>query len=182
MKTYIRFENGKQVEVTILETRPIGENWKIAPKNFDFKKAYRLTASGAIEEVPEEVLKEEQLASSKEIALVELSRLVENARSKYIGNTPTKQKCYELQEKAAQAVLDDSNSSLGNLIKPLADVREISITEMAELILEKSTLANQKIIAAEAIEDEYQILIEEAENSLKLAELLSEVSIKTEGF
>jgi sugar diacid utilization regulator len=68
------------------------------------------------------------------------------------------------------------------LIKPLADIRNISVLEMAELILEKAAIANQKIIQAEAIEDQYQDLIESAETVSKLAELLNEVSIQMENF
>jgi hypothetical protein len=111
-----------------------------------------------------------------------LSRLVDIARSKYVGESAAKQKCYELQEKAASAVIDNPNSLLGNLLLPLANVRNITVLAMAELILEKAATANQKIIQAEAIEDEYQVLIENAEATEQIEVLLTEVSNQLEGF
>lgn len=180
MKTYIRFENGKQVEVTTLESKPLGTDWKTTPKNFDFTKRYRLSVSGSVEEMPQEIVDKERLTEQKSVALLELSRIIDRSRAQYVGETPYKQKSYEIQEKIASTVIDNPETSLGLIIKPLADVRNISVSDMADLILEKSTLANKKIIEAEAIEDKYQDLIESAESISRLDELLSEVSIQLE--
>jgi hypothetical protein len=40
--TYIRFEDGQQVEATILATKPAGNDWKNTPQTFDFSKRYKL--------------------------------------------------------------------------------------------------------------------------------------------
>jgi hypothetical protein len=182
MNRYIRFENGKQAEVTTLAAKPTGSDWKKAPQNFDFAKRYRLSSSGSVEEIPDAELMLTKLDTAKALALQELSRLVDIARSKYVGESASKQKSYELQEKAANAVVDNPNSGLSSLIYPLANVRNITVLEMAELILEKAATANQKIIQAEAIEDEYQVLIENAKSTEQLEVLLTEVSNQLEGF
>jgi hypothetical protein len=156
---YIRFENGRQVEVTTLATKPAGNDWKTASKNFDFARRYRLSDSGSVEEIPEAELAAEKLEVEKTLAFQELARLVENARSKYVGVSPAKRKSYELQEKAANAVIANVEAGLGAVIQPLATIRNISISSMAELILSKANVANQKIAEAEAIEDEFKKLI-----------------------
>jgi hypothetical protein len=182
MNRYIRFENGSQVEVTTLATKPAGNNWKKAPQNFDFAKRYRLSGSGSLEEIPAAELMSTKLDTEKALALQELSRLVDIARSKYVGESAAKRKCYEIQEKAANAVIDDIGSAMGLLIQPLATLRNLAILEMAELILTKAATANQKIIQAEAIEDEYQALIENAESTEQIGALLTEVLNRLEGF
>ncbi len=48
MSIYIRFENDKQVETTILESKPKGKNWYEAPEDFDWQKSYCLTEGGKI--------------------------------------------------------------------------------------------------------------------------------------
>ncbi|GHT97937.1 hypothetical protein FACS1894126_2900 [Alphaproteobacteria bacterium] len=58
----------------------------------------------------------------------------------------------------------------------MADVRNITILEMAQLILAKAQVANQKIIWAEAIEDNYKKLIESAETPEQIDQLLLEIS------
>jgi hypothetical protein len=151
MKIYIRFENGEQMEATTLESKPTGGCWKKAPQDFDFSKKYRLSANGNVEEVSAEEMALMRLEAAKMLSLQELSRLVEVARAKYAGGSSAKQKCYELQEKAANAVILNSESELGTIIQPLAEIRNIGILGMAQLILEKSSLSNQKIIQAEAI-------------------------------
>jgi hypothetical protein len=182
MKIYIRFENGEQVEATTLESKPTGGCWKKAPLDFDFSKKYRLSAGGNVEEVPAEEVALMRLESAKTLALQELSRLVEAARVRYTGGFLAKQKCYELQEKAANAVILDSESELGAIIQPLAEIRNIGILWMAQLIIEKAYLSNQKIIQAEAIEDNYQKLIEGATSMEQIDQILQEVITTLEGF
>ena len=182
MKTYIRFENGKQVEVTTLAAKPAGDNWKVAPKNFDFAKRYRLAAGGAIEEIPEAELLAANLEVEKTLALQELARLVDIARSKYVGVSPAKRKSYELQEKAANAVIENIEAALGAIIQPLAVIRNISLLSMAELILSKANVANQKIAEAEAIEDEYKGLIKNAGNTGAIGDLMVSILNRLEDF
>jgi hypothetical protein len=183
MKIYIRFdENGRQIEVTTLAAKPAGNEWKKAPQDFDFAKRYKLSSSGSVEEIHETELMSTKLDTAKTLALQELSRLVDIARGKYVGESAAKRKCYELQEKAANAVVDGPNSGLSRLIQLLANVRNITVLEMAELVLEKANLANQKIIQAEAIEDEYQALIENAESTGQIDGFLKDVTTILEGF
>jgi hypothetical protein len=182
VKTYIRFENGRQVEVTTLAAKPAGNDWKTVPKNFDFAKRYRLSDSGSVEEIPEAELAAANLEIEKTLALQELTRLVENARSKYVGVSPSKRKSYELQEKAANAVLANVESVLGAVIQPLAAIRNISILGMAELILSKANVANQKVAEAEAIEDEFKKLITNAENPGAIGDLMVDILNRLEDF
>jgi hypothetical protein len=182
MNKYIRFESGKQVEVTTLAAKPTGSDWKKAPQNFDFAKRYRLSDTGSVEEIPSAELLSTKLDAVKALALQELSRLVDMARGKYVGESAAKQKSYELQEKAANAVIDGQESALGSLIQPLANVRNITVLEMAELILEKAATANQKIIHAEAIEDEYQVLVGNAESTEQIDGFLEAVATILEDF
>jgi hypothetical protein len=188
MKHYIRFdENGVQIEAAALLEKPNTAEWKAAPKNFAFNKRYRLSTGGTVEEIPQSELETEQLNAQKTLILQELSRIVDNARTKYVGISPAKRKCYELQEKAANAVInnpepDITNSLFSWIIRPLANVRNIGILDMAELILEKAHTSNQKIIEAEAIEDEYKILIKNAENTGQISGLITEVLNKLEAF
>jgi hypothetical protein len=167
-------ENGRQIEATTLASKPAGEGWKAAPADFDFGKRYKLV-SGTIAEISADELAATRLSEAKAMAATEISMIVDNARSKYVGNSPTKQKCYELQEKAAISVLENAESPLSSLIQPLADLRNITILEMAQLILSKAQVANQKIIWAEAIEDNYKKLIKNAETSEQINRLLAEV-------
>jgi hypothetical protein len=123
-----------------------------------------------------------KLDTAKALALQELSRLVDIARSKYIGESAAKRKCYELQEKAANAVIDGQGPSQELLLLPLANVRNITVLEMAELILAKAATANQKIIQAEAALDMQQMLIKNAESTEQIDELLNTVTSVFEGF
>ncbi|GHT98394.1 hypothetical protein FACS1894126_3820 [Alphaproteobacteria bacterium] len=123
-------ENEKQTAVATFVSKPTEDGWKVAPANFEFSKRYKL-ASGKIEEISVDELAAMRLAETKAMATTEISMLVDNARSKYVGGSPAKQKCYELQEKAALSVLEDAESPLGSLIQPLAEVRNITISEPA---------------------------------------------------
>jgi hypothetical protein len=183
MKIYIRFdENGRQIEVTTLAAKPAGNAWKKAPQDFDFAKRYRLSSAGSVEEIPEAEMLSTKLDAAKTLALQELARLIDIARSKYVGKSATKRKSYELQEKAANAVIANVEAALSAVIQPLATIRNIGIAAMAELILGKANVANQKIIDAEAIEDQYQTLIKNAENTEQVTNLLTSVLNLLEGF
>jgi hypothetical protein len=175
LKTYIRFENGKQLEVAALASKPTEDGWRAAPVNFDFSKQYRLV-SGKIEEISADELAAMRLVETKTMVTTEISMLVDNARSKYVGGSPAKQKCYDLQERAAISVLENVESPLSSLIQPLAEVRNITISEMAQLILAKAQVANQKIIWAETIEDRYKKMIENAKTPEQIDQLLVEMS------
>ena len=133
MKTFIRFdENGNQIETTSLESKPDVDGWKLAPKDFDFGKRYRLLETGNIQEIPESELISTKLDTTKGLVGLELSRIIDLKRNKFIASSDAKRKCYEIQESAAKSVIADENSSLGGLIKPLADLRKISVLEMAK--------------------------------------------------
>ncbi len=69
MPIYIRFENNKQIEVTELESKPKGNDWYEAPKNFDWQKSYCLTEGGKIVERSKEDIELELLETAKLSAL-----------------------------------------------------------------------------------------------------------------
>ncbi|WP_425385357.1 hypothetical protein [Wolbachia endosymbiont (group B) of Schoenobius gigantella] len=65
MSIYIRFENDKQVETTILESKPKGKNWYEAPENFEWQKSYQLTEGEEIVERNKEDIELELLENAK---------------------------------------------------------------------------------------------------------------------
>jgi hypothetical protein len=174
-KVYLKFENGNQSEVATLTTKPSGSEWKTAPANFDFSKRYRLSKSGKIEEISSDELATARFEIAKFMALKEISMLIDGTRNKYVGESASKRKSYELQEKAAISVLTDAESAPSSLIQPLAEVRNITIQEMAQLILSKAEIANQKILQLEAIEDNYEKLVKNAETSEQIAQIISDL-------
>jgi hypothetical protein len=181
LKTYLKFENGNQLEVATLATKPIGSEWKIAPANFDYSKRYRLNAAGKIEEIPTEELVAMNFETSRAMALAEVSMIIERARNKYVGESASKRKSHELQEKAAAALIADINSSFASVIQPLAEVRNITILEMAQLILSKAEIANQKILQLEAVEDNCEKLIKNAETFEQIRQLMNDLVATIEG-
>jgi hypothetical protein len=181
IKTYIKFENENQVEVAMLATKPTGSEWKVAPANFDYSKRYRLNAAGKIEEISSEELATMNFEISQSMALEEISMLIDRARNKYVGESASKRKSHALQEKAANAVISDVDSQLTSVIQPLAEVRNITILEMAQLISAKAEIANQKILQLEAMEDNYEKLVKNAETSEQIMQLMSELVATLEG-
>ena len=183
MKIFIKFdENGNQIEATNLEFKPDGDAWKLAPKDFDFCKRYRLLENGNIQEIPESELILTKFDTSKALVSLELSRIIDIKRSKFIAINDAKRKSYEIQENAAKAIIADENDQLGNFIKPLADLRKISVLEMSQLILKNVEIANQKIMELESIEDEFELKIEVAKNESELDLLMSDLSSRLEDF
>jgi hypothetical protein len=154
-------ENGIQTEVATLTAKPAGSEWKIVPADFDHAKRYCLNVAGKIEEISSEELMATRFANFQSMALKEISMLIDKARNKC--ESVSKRKSHDLQEKAANAVLVDALSDLTTMIAPLAAIRHIDILEMAQLILAKSEIANQKIMELEAMEDNYEKLIKSAE-------------------
>lgn len=183
MKIFIKFdENGNQIEATNLESKPDGDGWNLAPKDFDFSKRYRLLEPGNIQEIPENELMLTKLDTAKGLVSLELSRIIDIKRSKFIAINDAKRKSYEIQENAAKAIIDDENSPLSKAIKPLADLRKISVLEMSQLILKNVENANQKIMELEAIEDEFEMKIEVAKSESELDLLMSDLVSKMEDF
>jgi hypothetical protein len=182
MKIYMRFdEDGTQTEVTTSTTKPTGSEWKAAPGDFDFSKRYRLNDAGKIEEISEDELAAMGFETAKSMALAEISRMIDGARNKYVGESASKRKSHRLQEQAANAVISDASSTLAALISPLAAIRNVSILEMAQLILAKSEIANLKVMKLEAVEDNYEKLIVNAETMEQINQILSEVKTALNG-
>ncbi|GFR20639.1 uncharacterized protein gp18 [Trichonephila clavata] len=144
MSIYIRFENDKQVETTILENKPTG--WYEAPENFDWQKSYCLTEGGKIVERNQEDIELELLETAKLSALDSIRVYFNNYTNKYAGYSHQKLKSYEIQAKAAENILaspESINKKDAEIIEPLAKVRGISVVEMARIIQEKAKRAKK---------------------------------------
>ncbi len=179
MSIYIRFENNKQVETTTLENKPEGNDWYEAPENFDWKKSYCLTEGGKIAQRSEKDIQGELLQNAKFSILSSLHIYFNNYTYKFTGYSHQKAKSYEIQAKAAENILESSRSELpfaekdSEVIEPLAKVRGISVTEMAELIQEKAKKAVKAIAKCEELEDLAKKRIKEAKTQEELQSFLS---------
>ncbi len=171
MPVYIKFKNNKQVETTTLESKPTGNNWYEAPKNFDWQKSYCLTEGGEIAQRSQENIELELLETAKLSALDSIRVYFNNYTHQYAGYSHQKSKSYEIQAKAAENILTAPESIDGKdaeIIEPLAQVRGISVVQMAELIQEKVKRAKEAIIKCEELEDLAKKEIKEAKNEREL--------------
>ncbi len=184
MSIYIRFENHKQVETTTLESKPTGNDWYEAPKNFDWQKSYRLTEGGKIVERSQEDIELELLQNAKFSALDSIRVYFNNYTHQYAGYSHQKLKSYEIQAKAAKSILAAQRSELAfnekdlKIVEPLAKVREISVVQMAELIQEKAKRAKKAIIKCEELVDIAEREIGEAKSKEELQTLLDDCKQK----
>lgn len=181
MSIYIRFENDKQVETTILESKPKGKNWYEAPKDFDWQKSYCLTEGGKIAQRNQEDIELESLQNAKFSALSNLRAYYDNYTNQYTGVSHQKSKSYQIQEKAAKSILAASESideKDKEIIEPLAKVRGITVIEMARIIEEKVKKAVKEIIKCEELEDITKKKIAEAKSENELENLLNDFKQK----
>ncbi|BET32541.1 MULTISPECIES: hypothetical protein [Wolbachia] len=174
MPIYIRFEHNKQVETTTLESKPTGNDWYEAPKNFDWQKSYQLTEGGEIAQRSQEDIELELLQNAKFSALSNLRAYYDNYTNEYAGNSYQKAKSYQIQEKAAKSILADQDEKDVEIIEPLAKVRGITVIEMAKIIEEKAKKAVKAIIKCEELEDLAKRKIEEAKSENELQTLLDD--------
>ncbi|WP_108783964.1 hypothetical protein [Wolbachia endosymbiont of Bemisia tabaci] len=174
MSIYIRFENDKQVETTILESKPKGKNWYEAPKDFDWQKSYCLTEGGEIAQRNQEDIELELLQNAKFSALSNLRAYYDNYTNQYTGHSHQKSKSYAIQAKAAKSILADQDEKDKEIIEPLAKVRGITVIEMARIIEEKVKKAVKAIIKCEELEDLAKRKIEEAKSENELQTLLDD--------
>ena len=144
MSIYIRFENDKQVETTILENKPTGNDWYEAPENFDWQKSYCLTEGGKIVERNQEDIELELLETAKLSALDSIRVYFNHYTHQYAGYSHQKLKSYEIQAKAAKNILADQDEKDAEIIEPLAKVRDITVIEMAKIIQEKAKRAKKQ--------------------------------------
>lgn len=181
MPIYIRFENNKQIEVTVLESKPTGNDWYEAPKNFDWQKSYCLTEGGKIVERSKEDIELELLQNAKFSAFSSLRAYYDNYTHQYAGYSHQKLKSYEIQAKAAENILvapESINKKDAEIIEPLAKVRRISVVEMAKIIEEKAKKAVKAIIKCEELEDLAKKKIKEAKSEGELQALLDDCKQK----
>ncbi|BET30787.1 MULTISPECIES: hypothetical protein [Wolbachia] len=167
MPIYIRFEHNKQVETTTLESKPIGNDWYEAPKNFDWQKSYCLTEGEKIVERNKEDIELELLENAKLSALSSLRTYYNNYTHQYAGYSHQKLKSYEIQAKAAENILaapESIDEKDAEIIEPLAKVRGITVTEMARIIEEKVKKAVKEIMKCEELEDITKKKIAEAKS------------------
>src|SRR6266576_2642691 len=177
MSIYIRFENDKQVETTILESKPKGKNWYEAPEDFEWQKSYCLTEGGKIVERSQEDIELGLLETAKLSAFSSLRAYYDNYTHKYAGASHQKSKSYEIQAKAAENILaapESIDEKDAEIIEPLAKVRRISVVEMAKIIEEKAKKAVKAIIKCEELEDLAKKKIKEAKSEGELQALLDD--------
>lgn len=169
MSIYIRFnKDGIQVEAAVLSEKPDG--WHEVPANFNWEKHYRILEDGTIVEHDK---KSELLSNAKLAALDRVRSILNNHRRKYAGYSHEKSRSYDIQAKAAESILNGNQSDI-DLIKPLADIRSISVIEMARLIKTKAEESIRAIARSEALEDQAQKAIKEAKTQEELDSLINE--------
>ena len=181
MPIYLRFENAVQVEATTLAKKPEGTGWYKAPAEFSFEKRYKLLDDGTIVERDESDIAAELLGNSKVGALDTMRFILNTYRRKYAGYSHEKSRSYDIQAKAAESILSAaSNNQTPNeadtvLIQPLADLRSISVIDMAKLIQSKAEKSIKAIAKCEALEDQ-------AQSAIKKAATQEELSLFLNGF
>ncbi|AGJ99391.1 hypothetical protein wNo_10180 [Wolbachia endosymbiont of Drosophila simulans wNo] len=177
MPIYIRFENNKQIEVTVLENKPTGNDWYEAPKNFDWQKSYCLTEGGEIAQCTREDIQKELLDNAKLCAFDSMRFYYDSYINQYAGNSHQKAKSYEIQAEAAKNILaapESINKKDAAIIEPLARVRGISVVEMAKIIQEKAKKAVKEIMKCEELEDIAKKKIKEVKSEEELQTLLDD--------
>lgn len=177
MPIYIRFENNKQIEVTVLENKPTGNDWYEAPKNFDWQKSYCLTEGGEIAQCTREDIQKELLDNAKLCAFDSMRFYYDSYINQYAGNSHQKAKSYEIQAEAAKNILaapESINKKDAAIIEPLARVRGISVVEMAKIIQEKAKKAVKEIMKREELEDIAKKKIKEVKSEEELQTLLDD--------
>ncbi len=181
MPIYIRFENNKQVETTTLESKPTGNDWYEAPKNFDWQKSYCLTEGGEIAQRTKEDIQKELLDNAKLCAFDSMRFYYDSHINQYAGHSHQKAKSYQIQEKAAKSILaapESISKKDTEIIEPLAKVRGITVIEMARIIEEKAKKAVKAIMKCEELEDIGKKKIEEAKSERELEDLLNDFKQK----
>lgn len=181
MPIYIRFEHNKQVETTTLESKPTGNDWYEAPKNFDWQKSYQLTEGGEIAQRSQEDIQKELLDNAKLCAFDSMRFYYDNHTHQYAGHSHQKAKSYEIQAEAAKSILaapESMNKKDKEIIEPLAKVRGITVIEMARIIEEKAKKAVKEIIKCEELEDITKKKIAEAKSKNELENLLNDFKQK----
>ena len=159
MPIYLRFENAVQVEATTIAKKPEGTGWYKAPAEFDWEKRYKLLDDGTIAERDESDVAAELLGNSKVGALDTVRFILNTYRRKYAGYSHEKSRSYDIQAKAAEnilnAVANNQTPSEADtvLIQPLADLRSVSVIDMAKLIHSKAEKSVKAIAKCEALED-----------------------------
>ena len=162
MPVYIRFENNKQVETTLLSRKPSGTDWIKAPDSFDWHKCYCLDAESNIQERTEEDVSGEFLSNAKENGKATVTRVVDKFRRKYAGYSYEKGESYRVQAAAARSILQANKSGATAdeddlaVVQPLADLREIDVVEMATLIMKKARQAKRAMAKLEECEDKVE--------------------------
>jgi hypothetical protein len=159
MPIYIRFEDSKQIETTILSRKPAGTEWLKAPTEFDWHKCYCLDADNNIQERTEDDVSQEFVGNAKVNAETTISQTIDKYRREYAGYSFEKSESYRIQATAARSILqaNKAGSPLDqedvDAIKPLADLRNIDVIEMATLIIQKAREAKRALAKLEECED-----------------------------
>jgi len=166
MPIYLRFENGMQVETTTLPKKPEGSGWYKAPTEFDWEKRYKLLEDNTVAECSSDEMQGDLLKNAKLAATETVRFILNNHRRSFAGYSHEKSRSYDIQEKTAKSIVAAVKNNQTpdekdvELIAPLAELRSISVGDMAQLILTKSRKADRAIARCENIEDRAQRKIE----------------------
>jgi len=159
MPIYIRFENSKQIETTILSRKPAGTEWLKAPEEFDWHKCYCLDADNNIQERTEDDLSQEFVGNAKVNAETTISQTIDKYRREYAGYSFEKSESYRIQATAARNILQANKAGSAvdeedlSVVQPLAVLRSIDAIEMSTLILQKARKAKRALAKLEECED-----------------------------
>lgn len=186
MPVYIRFENKKQVETTVLNKKPSGDGWVKAPTEFEWTKHYCLNADNNIQERTENDINQEILTNVKYNAQATITQTLDEYRRKYAGYSFEKSESYRIQATAAKNILQSNkvgeqfdNEDL-SVIKPLADLRNIDAIEMATIITQKSRQAKRAMAKLEKCEDTIKKELGECSSQETVAQYLENLKTNIE--
>ena len=146
--------------------KPEGTGWLKAPSEFEWEKRYRLSEDGAVLECTGDEINNDLLKNSKSTALETVRFILNGCRRQFSGYSHEKARSYDLQEKTAKSIVAAVKNNQTpdekdvELISPLAELRSISVGDMAQLILTKAKKADRAIARCENIEDRAQRKIE----------------------
>lgn len=175
MAIYIRFENGKQAEVTELGKKP-GEGWIKAPASFNWNKRYRLNDKGKVIAMSAKAIAREVLEQMKQQKKVEIMAQAGRFRTAVYPVGQSKNDEYRIKAEAARRLveLEKNKQTIGKtdpdyqLLSFEAEVREITPVKLAKQIVEKSNKTAVAVGMIAAFEAKGKKIIEQADEAVNL--------------
>ncbi len=187
MGIYIRFENGKQSEVSTLAEHP-GEGWVEAPKNFSWDVQYRLDEKGNLKVMKAAEIAAEAMQKIRPRKKEEVKSQATQFRNQFKGIGQTKSEEYRFKADAARRIVELSKGK-----KPLpannpdveflsfeAEAREMEVLELAKQIFQKNNESQLKLGIISAFEVKSLKLVDQATSEEKLQKELDALILETE--